>query len=60
MDNFVTIFFLKYTIKALASVRPKNKNTLIHKSDKGHPVTIFDKAHYLGKMEKLLNDTRKF
>ena len=37
----------------------KNKNITIQKSDKGNSVVIIDKAD-LDKIEKLLNDTRKF
>ena len=38
----------------------ENKNIVIQKSDKGNSVVTVDKADYLDKMEKLLNDTWKF
>ena len=38
----------------------ENKNIVIQKSDKSNSVVTVDKADYLDKMEKLLNDTWKF
>ena len=38
----------------------ENKNIVIQKSGKGNSVVTVDKADYLDKMEKLLNDTWKF
>ena len=45
--------FLLYTIKR------KNKNIVIKKSDKGNPVVIVDKTEHLDKMGSLVNDVSK-
>ena len=58
-NNNVPQHFSKDEFLALQNLR-KNKNILIQKSDKGNSVVVVDKADYLNKMGKLLNDTRKF
>ena len=51
--------FLNKSLFALQNLR-KKKNIVIQKSDKGNSVVVVDKAYYLDKIEKLLNDKRKF
>ena len=55
-NNNVPQNLSKEEFLALQNVR-KNKNIVIQKSDGGNSVVVVDKADYLDKMEKRLNDT---